>query len=98
MALIFGQIFDRDGKVCGLLDTLTSNVASDSVIALLEVFQEYIPSVNCVLSKISVLQLIYTRGKMGVNFDFQVQLANHNQLGDHYASKHPKEKPLSESG
>lgn len=29
---------------------------------------------------------------------FQVQLANHNQLMDHYASKHPKEKPPSESG
>lgn len=28
----------------------------------------------------------------------QVQLANHNQLGDHYASKHPKEKPPAESG
>lgn len=30
-------------------------------------------------------------------FDFQVQLANSNQLGDHYASKHPKEKPPAES-
>ncbi|CAK9324458.1 unnamed protein product [Citrullus colocynthis] len=28
----------------------------------------------------------------------KVQLANQNQLGDHYASKHPKEKPPSESG
>lgn len=28
---------------------------------------------------------------------FQVQLANPKQLGDHYASKHPKEKPPSES-
>ncbi|KAG6533735.1 hypothetical protein ZIOFF_007611 [Zingiber officinale] len=28
---------------------------------------------------------------------FQVQLANHNQLIDHYSSKHPKEKPPSES-
>ncbi|EEF42492.1 conserved hypothetical protein [Ricinus communis] len=27
----------------------------------------------------------------------KTQLANHNQLGDHYASKHPKEKPPSES-
>ncbi|KAL0546946.1 hypothetical protein IC582_016865 [Cucumis melo] len=27
-----------------------------------------------------------------------VQLANQNQLGDHYGSKHPKEKPPSESG
>ncbi|URD93989.1 4F5 protein family [Musa troglodytarum] len=28
----------------------------------------------------------------------KVQLANHNQLVDHYGSKHPKEKPPSESG
>ncbi|XP_064955239.1 uncharacterized protein LOC135607389 [Musa acuminata AAA Group] len=27
----------------------------------------------------------------------KVQLANHNQLVDHYGSKHPKEKPPSES-
>ncbi|KAF3447898.1 hypothetical protein FNV43_RR08605 [Rhamnella rubrinervis] len=27
----------------------------------------------------------------------EVQLANPKQLGDHYASKHPKEKPPSES-
>lgn len=27
----------------------------------------------------------------------KVQLANSNQLGDHYASKHPKEKPPAES-
>ncbi|KAK6947311.1 hypothetical protein RJ641_000784 [Dillenia turbinata] len=27
----------------------------------------------------------------------KVQLANQNQLGDHYASKHPKEKPPSDS-
>ncbi|CAK9158393.1 unnamed protein product, partial [Ilex paraguariensis] len=26
-----------------------------------------------------------------------VQLANQNQLGDHYSSKHPKEKPPSNS-
>lgn len=30
-------------------------------------------------------------------FVFQVQLANANQLGDHYSSKHPKEKPPSDS-
>ena len=29
--------------------------------------------------------------------NFQVQLANQNQLGDHYSSKHPKEKPPSDS-
>ncbi|KAF9689557.1 hypothetical protein SADUNF_Sadunf01G0104500 [Salix dunnii] len=29
--------------------------------------------------------------------EFEVQLANSNQLGDHYASKHPKEKPPAES-
>ncbi|KAJ8498069.1 hypothetical protein OPV22_008621 [Ensete ventricosum] len=28
----------------------------------------------------------------------KVQLANHNQLTDHYASKHPKEKRPSDSG
>uniref|UniRef100_A0A803PKU9 Uncharacterized protein n=1 Tax=Cannabis sativa TaxID=3483 RepID=A0A803PKU9_CANSA len=28
---------------------------------------------------------------------FTVQLANAKQLGDHYASKHPKEKPPTES-
>ncbi|KAK1305997.1 hypothetical protein QJS10_CPA10g01296 [Acorus calamus] len=28
----------------------------------------------------------------------QVLLANQNQLGDHYASKHPKETPPSNSG
>ncbi|CAN6487006.1 unnamed protein product [Victoria cruziana] len=28
----------------------------------------------------------------------KVQLANSKQLGDHYTSKHPKEKPPSESG
>ncbi|ERN15697.1 hypothetical protein AMTR_s00048p00225630 [Amborella trichopoda] len=28
----------------------------------------------------------------------KVQLANQNQLVDHYASKHPKEKPPSDSG
>ncbi|KAK3034906.1 hypothetical protein RJ639_034148 [Escallonia herrerae] len=27
----------------------------------------------------------------------QVQLANQNQLGDHYSSKHPKDKPPSNS-
>ncbi|KAF4377919.1 hypothetical protein CsatB_003081 [Cannabis sativa] len=27
----------------------------------------------------------------------KVQLANAKQLGDHYASKHPKEKPPTES-
>ncbi|KAI4327941.1 hypothetical protein L6164_020346 [Bauhinia variegata] len=27
----------------------------------------------------------------------KVQLANQNQLGDHYGSKHPKEKPPTES-
>ncbi|XWS77437.1 hypothetical protein CRYUN_Cryun01aG0261700 [Craigia yunnanensis] len=27
----------------------------------------------------------------------KVQLANEKQLGDHYASKHPKEKPPAES-
>ncbi|CAK8540231.1 unnamed protein product [Lathyrus sativus] len=27
----------------------------------------------------------------------KVQLANPNQLNDHYASKHPKEKPPAES-
>ncbi|EXC35169.1 hypothetical protein L484_022722 [Morus notabilis] len=27
----------------------------------------------------------------------KVQLANPKQLGDHYASKHPKEKPPSEA-
>ncbi|KAL8521531.1 hypothetical protein ACS0TY_011883 [Phlomoides rotata] len=27
----------------------------------------------------------------------KVQLANHNQLIDHYGSKHPKEKPPSNS-
>ncbi|KAI3974383.1 hypothetical protein MKX01_031052 [Papaver californicum] len=27
----------------------------------------------------------------------KVQLANANQLGDHYLSKHPKEKPPSDS-
>lgn len=29
---------------------------------------------------------------------FQVQLANNNQLVDHYGSKHPKEKPPNDSG
>ncbi|CAA7403899.1 unnamed protein product [Spirodela intermedia] len=28
----------------------------------------------------------------------KVQLANHNQLVDHYGSKHPKEKPPNDSG
>ncbi|GMY33647.1 zinc finger protein 706 [Fagus crenata] len=27
----------------------------------------------------------------------KVQLANQNQLGDHYASKHPKENPPADS-
>lgn len=27
----------------------------------------------------------------------KAQLANQNQIGDHYASKHPKEKPPTES-
>ena len=41
----------------------------------------------------------YTRSVvLTLKFYFQVQLANQNQLGDHYGSKHPKEKPPSESG
>ncbi|KAI7727583.1 hypothetical protein M8C21_019332, partial [Ambrosia artemisiifolia] len=32
-----------------------------------------------------------------MGWDLQVQLANQNQLGDHYGSKHPKEKPPSNS-
>lgn len=46
------------------------------------------------------LLLIRTYKSFAISFIFylQVQLANQNQLGDHYASKHPKEKPPSDSG
>ncbi|CAN1779524.1 hypothetical protein LINPERHAP1_LOCUS14768 [Linum perenne] len=32
-----------------------------------------------------------------IRSDVLVQLANHNQLVDHYGAKHPKEKPPAES-
>ncbi|KAL1569269.1 hypothetical protein AAHA92_00765 [Salvia divinorum] len=44
--------------------------------------------------------IIHLRNLIDMRFNLvsQAQLANQNQLVDHYGSKHPKEKPPSNSG
>ncbi|KAK6934878.1 hypothetical protein RJ641_035033 [Dillenia turbinata] len=46
--------------------------------------------VSCSICKVILLS-------SSLLFFSSAQLANQNQLGDHYASKHPKEKPPSDS-
>ncbi|KAK6116939.1 hypothetical protein DH2020_049314 [Rehmannia glutinosa] len=43
------------------------------------------------------IEAMGTDSFLDYDLNFQAQLANHNQLVDHYGSKHPKEKPPSNS-
>ncbi|KAG8382009.1 hypothetical protein BUALT_Bualt05G0031900 [Buddleja alternifolia] len=50
-------------------------------------------SLLCVLLEVTGHKFLYSIYVL----NFQAQLANHNQLDDHYSSKHPKETPPSNS-
>ncbi|XAR57641.1 hypothetical protein NMG60_11025868 [Bertholletia excelsa] len=52
--------------------------------------------VSCSICKVHMIALMMEHLYIKQTVD-KAQLANQNQLGDHYASRHPKEKPPSNS-